>query len=64
MDFSQQMTSKNNKNFEINVSPIPSGFRDLIMKSGMHICCYYENVQSGKRTGAEHPYNGSLKILH
>ena len=40
------MTSKNNKSFEINVSPVPSGFRDLIMKSGMHICTYYENVPS------------------
>jgi len=41
------MTSKNNRSFEINVSPIPSGFRDLIVKSGMHICSYYENVPSG-----------------
>lgn len=51
IDFSQHMTSKNNKkehSFEINVSPIPSGFRDLIVKSGMYICCYYENVPSGK----------------
>jgi len=47
MDFSQQMTSKNNKDFEINISPVPSGFSKLIKKSGMHICCYYENVQSG-----------------
>jgi AraC-like DNA-binding protein len=45
------MTGKNNKkenNFEINASPIPSGFRDLIVKSGMYICCYYENVPSGR----------------
>lgn len=56
MDFSQQMTSKNNKNFEINVSPVPSGFRDLIMKSGMHICCYYENVPSGIRNEAKTAY--------
>ena len=51
IDFSQHMTSKNHKkenDFEINVSPIPSGFRDLIVKSGMYICCYYENVPSGK----------------
>ena len=47
MDFYQQMTSKNNKNFEINVSPIPSAFRELLVKSGMYICCYYENVPSG-----------------
>ena len=47
MDFSQQMTSKNNKGFEINVSPVPSGFSKLIMKSGMYICSYYENVPSG-----------------
>lgn len=57
MDFSQQMTSKSNKNFEINVSPVPSGFRDLVMKSGMHICCYYENVPSGIRTEAKEGYN-------
>jgi AraC-like DNA-binding protein len=57
MDFSQQMTSKSNKNFEINVSPVPSGFRDLIMKSGMHVCCYYENVPSGIRNQAKLPYN-------
>ncbi|MCK4981853.1 MAG: hypothetical protein KAS17_02965, partial [Victivallaceae bacterium] len=56
MDFSQQMTSKNNKSFEINVSPVPSGFRDLIMKSGMHICCYYENVPSGIRHEAKSGY--------
>ncbi len=53
------MTSKNNADFEINVSPIPSGFRDLIMKSGMHICSYYENVSTGIRVEAEYPYNKS-----
>ena len=51
------MTSKNNKSFEINVSPVPSGFRDLIMKSGMHICSYYENVPSGICYGAKLAYN-------
>ena len=64
MDFSQQMTNKNNKNFEINVSPVPSGFRNLIMKSGMHICCYYENVPSGILHDAKSPYskNGMRKF--
>jgi AraC-like DNA-binding protein len=57
MDFSQQMTSKNNKSFEINVSPVPSGFRNLIKKSGMHICCYYENVPSGIRHEAKLAYS-------
>jgi AraC-like DNA-binding protein len=57
MDFSQQMTSKNNKSFEINVSPVPSGFRDLVVKSGMHICCYYENVSSGIRAEAKSGYS-------
>ena len=51
------MTSKNNKDFEINVSPVPSGFRDLVIKSGMHICCYYENVPSGIRSEAKSAYN-------
>jgi AraC-like DNA-binding protein len=40
------MTSKNNKSFEINVSPMPSSFKDMIMQSGMYICSYYENVPS------------------
>ena len=56
MDFSQQMTSKNNKSFEINISPVPSGFRDLVIKSGMHICSYYENVPSGIRNEAKKVY--------
>lgn len=56
MDFSQQMTSKINKSFEINDSPIPAAFRKLIIKSGMQICCYYENVPSICPM-AEYPYN-------
>lgn len=51
------MTSKNNKSFEINVSPVPSGFSKLIKKSGMHICCYYENVPSGICHEAKLAYN-------
>jgi len=57
MDFSQEMASNNKENFEINVSPVPSSFRDLIMKSGMHICSYYENVPSGIQHDAELPYS-------
>ncbi len=56
MDFSQQMTSKSNKGFEINVSPVPSGFKELVVKSGMYICSYYENVPSGINRNAENPY--------
>jgi AraC-like DNA-binding protein len=57
IDFSQQMTSKNNKDFEINVSPIPSGFKDLLVNSGMYICCYYENVPSGICQAAQYAYD-------
>jgi AraC-like DNA-binding protein len=41
------MTRKKQKNFEINTSPIPAGFRELLVKSGMYISSYYENVPSG-----------------
>ncbi|MDD5598540.1 MAG: AraC family transcriptional regulator [Victivallaceae bacterium] len=51
------MTRKNTKNFEINISPIPSGFRDLLVKSGMYICTYYENVPSGINEKARQPFD-------
>ncbi|MFA6715500.1 MAG: AraC family transcriptional regulator [Victivallaceae bacterium] len=57
MDFSQQMTRKNTKDFEINASPIPSGFRDSLEKSGMYVCTYYENVASGINQKARQPFD-------
>jgi len=57
MDFSTKMTSKNNKDFEINVSPIPSGFRKSVEKSGIYICCYYENVPSHLCKAAKTAYH-------
>jgi AraC-like DNA-binding protein len=47
MDISTNMTGKKRKSSEINVSPIPASIRSIVCKSGMWICTYYDNINSG-----------------
>ena len=46
MDFSNIMNSKSNTPGEVNTSPVPPLIKNSVLRSGLWICSYYENVPS------------------